>query len=65
MRNISPNKINDRQKRRAEHIAEQLMKQGVGRDEAHRRAIAQSVNEDPGSLGGGKNAGGEARKGES
>jgi len=59
---LSPNKINEKQERRADHIKDKLRKQGVGEDEAEKRALQQAVEEDPGSLGGGSNSGGEAKK---
>lgn len=59
---ISPNKVNDEQERRAEQVESRLRKQGMGEDEAEKRALAEAVAEKPGSHGGGGNAGGEAKK---
>jgi plasmid stabilization system protein ParE len=52
-------KYTDKQKRKAEHIEEGYVEQGVPQDEAERRAWA-TVNEQD---GGGKKPGGSGRKG--
>jgi hypothetical protein len=59
--NINKNKIGDKQKRRAEHIEDKLEKQGVGQDEASKRAL-QEVAQEPNSGGG--NSAGDAKKSE-
>jgi hypothetical protein len=59
---IRKNKIDDDQKRRAEHLKDKLEKQGVGQDEAEKRAMHTAVEEDQGSHGGGKSSGGDAKK---
>lgn len=60
--NLSPNKIDDKQERRAEHIADRLEKQGMGEDHAKKEAIRQAVAEEPGSMRGGGNAANEPKK---
>lgn len=56
---ISPNKVNANQERRAEAIASKLVKQGMGRDEAKKEAIRQAVDEVP---SGGRSVGGASTK---
>jgi plasmid stabilization system protein ParE len=51
-------KYTDKQKRKAEHIEEGYVEQGVPEDEAERRAWATVNKQD----GGGKNPGGSGRK---
>jgi len=58
--NINKHKIGDKQNRRAEHIEDKLEKQGVGQDEASKRAL-QEVAREPNSGGG--NSAGDAKKG--
>ena len=57
---IDKNKIDDKTKRRAEHIEDRLEKKGMGRDEAEKRAIAEAMSEHP--KPGGSSSGGEAKK---
>jgi len=57
--NINKHKIGEKQKRRAEHIENKLEKQGVGQDEASKRAL-QEVAQDANSGGG--NSAGDAKK---
>ncbi len=59
---ISPNRVNDEQNRRADQIESRLRKHGIGEDEAEKQALAEAVAEKPGSGGGGGNAGGEPKK---
>lgn len=57
---IDVNKIDDDQKRRAEHLKDSLQDKGMGQDQAKKEAIrtvAGEVNT------GGKNAAGEPKKG--
>ncbi|QDV35771.1 hypothetical protein [Tautonia plasticadhaerens] len=56
---ISPNKVNAAQERRAEHIKERLVAQGVGRDEAEKRALREAIDEVP---SGGRAVGGASTK---
>jgi len=42
---VNVNKIDDKQKREAEHLATKLKHQGVGQDEAKKRAIEQVAGE--------------------
>jgi len=58
---ISPNKIGDKEKRRAESIRQQLQNQGIGRDEAWHRAVEMAVEEIHGGEGGGQSTGGGAK----
>lgn len=60
-KDISPNKIGDREQRRAESIQQRLQDQGMGRDEAWNRAIEMAVEEIHGGEGGGGGAGGGAK----
>ena len=60
---ISPNKVSDAEKRRAEHIEDKLKKQGVGEDEAEKRALTAAVEEDPRGRGGGHTSGNNPKKG--
>ena len=57
---VDKNKIGDKQKRRAEHIEDNLEKKGVGQDEAEKRALA-AVSEE--ASGGGANSGGDPKQG--
>ena len=59
---ISPNKLNDRDKRRIKSIRERLRSQGVGEDEATRQAIEEVVRESHSGAGGGSGAAGEPKK---
>lgn len=61
--NYNRNKISDKERRRAAQIKEQLQRQGVGEDEATNRAYQQAADELHSGRGGGKNAGGEPKKG--
>jgi len=58
--NINKHKIGEKQKREAEHLKDKFEKQGVGQDEASKRAL-QAVAEEPNSGGG--NSAGDAKKG--
>lgn len=55
---IDPHKISEKEQRRAARIKERLINQGVGEDEAQKRAIEEAVQELRSGQGGGKNAGG-------
>ena len=55
------NHTSEAQKHRAESIEDRLRDQGVGQDEAKKRAIEQARQEI--DAGGGKNGGGETPKG--
>lgn len=59
---ISPNKLNDRDRRRMENIRDRLRAQNYGEDEATRLAIEQVVEESHSGKGGGSGAGGEPQK---
>lgn len=61
-KDISPNKLNDDDKRRMESIRGRLRAQGVGEDEATRQAIEQVVREGHSGAGGGSGAAGEPQK---
>jgi hypothetical protein len=61
VKGISPNKISDKEQKRAESIQEQLQKQGMGRDEAWHRAIEMAVEEIHSGEGGGGNSGGGSK----
>lgn len=61
-KNISPNKLSDREKRRMESIRSRLRAQNVGEDEATRLAIEQVKQEMSSGEGGGRNAAGEPKK---
>jgi hypothetical protein len=54
------NKISDANERRAEHLEDNFRKQGMGEDEAEKRAMAQAMEEEPSH--GGSNTAGEAAK---
>jgi hypothetical protein len=56
---ISPNKVNAKQERRAEQIKGRLIAQGIGRDEAEKRALREAVDEVP---GGGRAVGGASTR---
>ena len=58
---LSPNKISDREERRAENSQERLQKQGIGKDEAWQRALKMAAEEVHGGEGGGGAAGGGAK----
>jgi hypothetical protein len=58
---VKPNKLNDKDKRRMENVRDELRKQGVGEDDATRRAREQVIAEGTSGKGGG-NSGGEAKK---
>lgn len=55
-REISPNKLNERDKRKIDHVRERLRKQGVGEDEAMKRAVDEVTSGDHSGRGGGRNA---------
>jgi hypothetical protein len=57
--NVSPNKLNDRDRRRVENIRDRLQAQGVGEDEATKRAVEEVVAGGHSGQGGGK-AGGDS-----
>ena len=57
-KNVSPNKISDDERRRAENIRERLEKQVMGRDEAWNRAIEMAAQEVHSGEGGGSSSGG-------
>ncbi len=57
---VNVNKIDDKQKREAEHLATKLKHQGVGQDEAHKRALEQVANEP--NTGGHNGGGGDTPK---
>jgi len=57
--NIDKHKIGEKQKRQAEKIETKLEKQGVGQDEASKRAL-QEVAQEPNTGGG--NSAGESKK---
>jgi len=59
MAEVDKNKISDKQKRRAEHIADRLEDHGMGQDEAKKRAL-EEVAQQPSS--GGHNSGGDSHK---
>lgn len=56
---LNVNKISETQKRRAEHIEDNLEKQGMGRDQAEKEALRQAV-EEQGYSHGGQNAAADA-----
>jgi hypothetical protein len=58
---INVNKISDKHKRRAEHIEDKLVKQGMGHDHAKKEALRQAV-EELGYSDGGPHAAGEPPK---
>ena len=60
-KDISPNKISDKEERRAENIKDRLQDQGVGQDEARRRGLTEAVEEIHSGEGGGGNSGGGAK----
>lgn len=57
-KNISPNKLSDSDRKRAESIRERLIKDGIGEDEAWHRAIELAVEEGHSGSEGGRNSGG-------
>lgn len=59
---VSPNKLNARDQRQVENIRDRLRSQGVGEDEATKRAIDQVVAGEHSGAGGGSNAAGESAK---
>jgi hypothetical protein len=61
VKGISPNKIGEKEHRRAESIQQKLQQQGMGRDEAWHRAIEMAVEEIHGGEGGGGGAGGGSK----
>lgn len=61
VKGISPNKISDKEKRRAEHIQQRLQNQGMGRDEAWHQAIKMAAEEIHSGEGGGGGSGGGAK----
>ncbi len=61
-KDISPNKLNQRDRRRMENIRDRLRSQNVGEDEATRLAIEQVVEESHSGKGGGGHAAGEPQK---
>ncbi len=56
---VNVNKIDEKQKREAEHLATKLKHQGVGQDEARKRAL-EEVAAEPNT--GGHNGGGDPPK---
>ena len=58
---VSPNKISDKMKRRAEHIQDRLEDKGMGRDEAEKRAVDAATSE--GANTGGANSAGDPKQG--
>lgn len=58
---VSPNKISDKEQRRAESIQQRLQDQGMGRDEAWHRAIEMAAEEVHSGEGGGSASGGGAK----
>jgi len=52
---VNTHKIDEKQKREAEHLATKLMHEGVGHDEAKKRALEQVA---AASIPGGHNGGG-------
>ncbi len=61
VKGISPNKISEKETRRAEAIQQKLQDQGMGRDEAWHRAVQMAVEEVHSGEGGGGGAGGGAK----
>ncbi len=59
---ISPNKLNDRDRRRMENIRDRLRAQNFGEDEATRLAMEEVVAEAHSGKGGGSGAAGEPQK---
>jgi Holliday junction resolvasome RuvABC endonuclease subunit len=59
---LDSNKINDKQKRRAEHIEDKLKKHGMGEGQAEKESVKQAVEEQTGGRGGGS-SGGDAKAG--
>lgn len=57
--NINPHKIDKKQQRQADHIQDKLEHQGMGQDEARKRAQQEAAG--GGNTGGG-NSGGDAPK---
>ena len=57
---INVNKISDKQKRKADHLKDDLERKGMGRDEAEKRAL-EAVSEELNSSGG--NTAGDPKKG--
>ena len=60
---VSPNKLSDSQKKQIEQVRERLQQQGLGRDEAEKRAIREVTANTESGQGGGTNAAGESKKG--
>lgn len=58
---ISPNKIGEKEQRRAEAIQQRLQDQGMGRDQAWQQAIEMAVAEIHGGEGGGGQSGGGSK----
>ena len=56
---VNPHKIDDKQQRRAEHLKDKFEHQGMGQDEARKRAQEEVAHE--GNTGGG-NSGGDPPK---
>ena len=57
--NINPHKIDDKQQRRADHLKDKFEDQGMGQDEARKRALEEVA----GDLNtGGHNGGGDKPK---
>ena len=57
---VNKNKVNAKQKRRAEHLEDKYEKKGMGQDEAEKRALATAA-EEPNS--GGSHSAGDPKKG--
>lgn len=55
---IDPNKVSEKERRRAARIKEKLIHSGIGEDEAEKQSLRQAVEEMESGEGGGTNAGG-------
>jgi len=54
---INVNKVSDKQKRRAEHLQDNLENKGMGRDQAEKEGLRRAVDESGPSAGGSGAAG--------
>jgi hypothetical protein len=61
-REISPNKLNKRDKRQIENVRERLRAEGVGEDEATKMAVDEVTRQEHSGRGGGRNSGAERQK---
>lgn len=61
-RTSASNKLNRRDQRRIENIRERLRAQGIGEDEATRRAIEEVAKRHHSGTGGGRHSAGESKK---